>query len=179
MKGWGEGGNAFIEFAPSDRTTVNPCALLGISDHRRPRNPVTRPYVGAPLTEYEIICLLSPVLYISLTNRTYGCLWSLRSAPVWLSSFSEIQWLSWVFWRRGPVTTMAEPGRNYKLKKKKITIILGASVKLRKATITFVMSVCPHGTTRFLLVGFHEISYLSIFSKICRENSSFIKIRQE
>ena len=31
---------------------------------------------------------------------------------------------------------------------------LGAFAKLRKATIGFVMSVCPHGTTRLPLDGF-------------------------
>jgi len=56
---------------------------------------------------------------------------------------------------------------------------LGASLKLRKATISFVMSVCPHGTTHIPL---HEFSWNLIFedfSKIYRENPSFIKIRQE
>jgi hypothetical protein len=31
---------------------------------------------------------------------------------------------------------------------------LGAFAKLRKATVSFVMSVCPHGTTRLSLDGF-------------------------
>jgi hypothetical protein len=35
-----------------------------------------------------------------------------------------------------------------------LTIFLGAIVKLRKATVSFVMSVCPHGTTRLPLGGF-------------------------
>jgi hypothetical protein len=37
---------------------------------------------------------------------------------------------------------------------------LGAFAKLRKATISFVMSVCPvrrHGTTGLTMDGFHEI----------------------
>jgi hypothetical protein len=60
-------------------------------------------------------------------------------------------------------------------------LILGAFAKLRKATISFVMSVClsvrveqfdSHWT------DFSEIWYYKIFPKICRENSSFIKIRQ-
>jgi hypothetical protein len=33
-------------------------------------------------------------------------------------------------------------------------IFLGAFAKFRKATISFVMSVCPHGTTRFPMDGF-------------------------
>jgi hypothetical protein len=32
--------------------------------------------------------------------------------------------------------------------------LLGASTELRKATISFVMSVLPHGTTRLSLDGF-------------------------
>jgi hypothetical protein len=47
---------------------------------------------------------------------------------------------------------------------------------LRKATISFVMSVCPHGTTRLPLDGFWWTLIFETFSKICQENSSFIKI---
>ena len=36
---------------------------------------------------------------------------------------------------------------------------------LRKATISFVMSVRPHWTTRLPLDGFHEVWYLMIFRK--------------
>ena len=60
---------------------------------------------------------------------------------------------------------------------------LGALAKLRKATISFVMSVClsirPHGTPPFSLNGFPLNLILSIFRKIRRENSSFLKIWQE
>ena len=46
---------------------------------------------------------------------------------------------------------------------------LGAFAKLRKAIISFVISVrssvCPHGTTRLPLDGFDEIWYLLIFRK--------------
>ena len=50
--------------------------------------------------------------------------------------------------------------------------ILGAFVKLRKATISFVMSVCP--SVRVEQLGshwteFHEIIYLSIFWKSAEE----------
>jgi hypothetical protein len=66
----------------------------------------------------------------------------------------------------------------------------GAFEKLRKATISFVMSVCPFvrlsvcpsvslsawknsaPTGRILMI-------FETFSKICRENSNFIKIRQK
>ena len=60
---------------------------------------------------------------------------------------------------------------------------LGAFAKLRKATISFVMSVrlsvCPHGTSRLPLDGFSRNLILQYSSKIIRENSSFIKIVQK
>ena len=50
-----------------------------------------------------------------------------------------------------------------------VRMFLGAFEKLRKATISFVMtvrpSVCPHGPTRLRLDGFHEIWYLHILGK--------------
>jgi len=52
---------------------------------------------------------------------------------------------------------------------------LGAFAKLRKATINFVMSVRPHGTTRLPLDGFSLNFILVDFSKICQENSSLVK----
>jgi hypothetical protein len=59
------------------------------------------------------------------------------------------------------------------------TRCLGAFAKLRKATISFVMSVrtsvSQHGTTRLPLDGFSRNSIFEDFSKICRKNSSFIK----
>ena len=64
---------------------------------------------------------------------------------------------------------------------------LGASAEMRKTIISFVMSaspparssVCPHGTTLLPIDDFHEILHFEYFSKICKENSSFIKILQE
>lgn len=57
---------------------------------------------------------------------------------------------------------------------------LGAFAELLKAIISFVMYVClfawnnlappPPGT------DFHEIQCTNMFKKICRNNSSFIKI---
>ena len=53
-------------------------------------------------------------------------------------------------------------------------------VKLRKANMTFVMSVCPsvhpHETIRLPLDGFSLNLIWGVFSKICLENSAFIKI---
>ena len=54
---------------------------------------------------------------------------------------------------------------------------------MRKATISFVMYVCPyvcpHETTRLPLDVFSWNLIFQYFSKICRENSSFFKIWQE
>ena len=60
---------------------------------------------------------------------------------------------------------------------------LGAFRKLQKATITFVMSVRPsgrpRGTTVLPLDGFSWNFVSEYLSKICRENSSYMKIWQE
>jgi hypothetical protein len=60
------------------------------------------------------------------------------------------------------------------------TFFLEALAKLRKATISFVMSVCPfvrpHGTTRLTLDEFFVTFDISVFSKICPENPTFINI---
>ena len=52
---------------------------------------------------------------------------------------------------------------------------LGAFARLRKAAISFIMSVCPHGTTRLPLGGFWWKLIFETFSKICQENSNFVK----
>ena len=54
-----------------------------------------------------------------------------------------------------------------------------ALAKLRKATISFFMSVRPHGATRLSLNGFSRNVIYKYFSKICREYSHFITIWQE
>jgi hypothetical protein len=61
--------------------------------------------------------------------------------------------------------------RNLSLKQLETTTtsINGAFAKLREAIINFVMSVCPHGTTRLPLDGFSWNMILKYFSKICRE----------
>jgi len=55
--------------------------------------------------------------------------------------------------------------------------------KLQKATICFLLSVSlsvrPHGATRLLMDGFYGNLKFGHFSKICLENSSFIKLGQE
>jgi hypothetical protein len=42
--------------------------------------------------------------------------------------------------------------------------------------LSVCLSVCPHGTTGLPLEGFSRNLILECFSKICRNNSSFIKI---
>jgi len=49
-------------------------------------------------------------------------------------------------------------------------ISLGTFAELRKATISFVMSVCPHGTTPLLLDGLSLSFIFECFSKNCPEN---------
>jgi len=55
--------------------------------------------------------------------------------------------------------------------------------RVRKTTISFVMflrlPVGAHGTTQFPINGYSLSLIFEYFSKICRENSSFIKIGQE
>ena len=62
-------------------------------------------------------------------------------------------------------------------------VYLGAFAKLGKATISYVISVClsvrPYKTTRLALVGFSWNLTFQYFSKLCGEDSSFIKILYE
>jgi hypothetical protein len=57
--------------------------------------------------------------------------------------------------------------------------LLGAFAKLRKSTISFVLSVCPHGATRLPLDGFWWNLTFELFSKVCLENSNIINIRKK
>jgi hypothetical protein len=74
----------------------------------------------------------------------------------------------------------------YRNKHGQFSVVLTVFAKLLKATSSFVMSVClsvrlsvcPHGTTRLPLDGFSRKLILKYFSKICRENLSFIKMWQ-
>ena len=63
-----------------------------------------------------------------------------------------------------------------------IPFFLRAFAELRKAAISFLMSVrlsnLLHGTTRLPLDGFLYFIF-EYFSKMCRENSSFIKLEQK
>ena len=56
------------------------------------------------------------------------------------------------------------------------TSFLGAFAKVRKATISFLMCVRPHGMARLLLDGFSWNLIFEYFSKIFGDSSSFIKI---
>jgi len=60
-------------------------------------------------------------------------------------------------------------------------IVLGAFAKLQKATISFVMYVCPSGqSVRMKELGshwmeFHDIAYLNIFRKCIEESPVSLK----
>ena len=56
---------------------------------------------------------------------------------------------------------------------------LDTFAELRKATINFVMSVRPQGTTRLPLYEFSWSLIFEYFYKMCQENSISIKISQE
>ena len=55
----------------------------------------------------------------------------------------------------------------------------GAFAKLRKATISYVMPVNPHGTARLPLDEFPLNLVFMYFSKLCRVCSSFVEIGKE
>ena len=62
--------------------------------------------------------------------------------------------------------------------------LLAAFAKLRKATVSFIVSIrllsfCPHGITRLPLDGFSWNLIFEYFLKSCWGISSFIKIWQE
>jgi hypothetical protein len=59
------------------------------------------------------------------------------------------------------------------------TTFLGTFAKLLIATISFVVSVCPHGTARLPLDGFSWNFVFENFSKTFREGPSLFKIWQE
>jgi len=49
------------------------------------------------------------------------------------------------------------------------TQLLGASADLPKAAISFIISACPRGTTRFHGTELSKIRYLSVFGKYCKK----------
>jgi hypothetical protein len=61
----------------------------------------------------------------------------------------------------------------------KEAFILGAFAKLRKAAITYIMSVRPRGTIRLPLDGFWWYLVFELFSNLCRENSDLVKMLHE
>jgi hypothetical protein len=58
---------------------------------------------------------------------------------------------------------------------------VGSFAKLRKAAISFVMSlrpsVCPQGTTRLLPMDGFSWTFFEYFSKICREHSRVLYMK--
>ena len=64
----------------------------------------------------------------------------------------------------------------YRNCRQKVKDFLSAFAKSRKATVGFIKSVRPHGTTRLPLDGFSWNLFWVFFSKICRENPSSINL---
>ena len=58
-----------------------------------------------------------------------------------------------------------------------VGIIRFRKIKICFFRLSFCPSVCPQGTTRLPLDGLSSNIMFEYFSKICPENSSFIKIR--
>ena len=68
-------------------------------------------------------------------------------------------------------------GKSVREDRSKGDALVGVFTKLRRATVSFVMTVLL--PVRLEQLGshwtdFHEIKYLITFRKICRENSSFV-----
>jgi hypothetical protein len=72
----------------------------------------------------------------------------------------------------------ADKVRNYSLLRETLVLneFLRAFAKLRKTTVSFIMSVRPYVSKEQF--GSYWTDF-ELTSKICRENSSFIKIRHE
>jgi hypothetical protein len=124
-------------------------------------------------------CLATEVTRKSVTEL-FGWL-SLKAGQCDLKFWLNTTWLTLHYydffpqrWRMKTLKT--EPPR-----------LLGAFAKFRKGTISFVMSVrpsarppvCPHGTSGLPHGGFSWNFIFEYFSKMCGENSSFIKIKPE
>jgi len=105
----------------------------------------------------------------------YRC-WTRRDL-VWLNTcHSLVRFLVLSFEeheRRQEIHRALTPGLYFTIR----LTLLGALAKLRKATICFVMSLCP-GAWNFSVPTVLIFMKFEAYSKICRENSSFIKIRQ-
>ena len=111
------------------------------------------------------LCFLLPFFRLSFTN----CTTSRRS-------FSSIP---------GLVSILGKPAYASDIRSHQHgTFFLGTFANLRKANISFVMSVRPsscscvrlHGTTRLSLDGFSINLIFQFFFKVCPENQSFINI---
>jgi hypothetical protein len=70
----------------------------------------------------------------------------------------------------------ANPHLHWLLRFSLFLALLIMFTELRNATLSFVISVSPFGTTRLPLDRFSWNFIFEYFSKICRENSSFITI---
>jgi hypothetical protein len=94
--------------------------------------------------------------------------------PKFITVFTTTRYLS-VFWTRSIRTTLSNPAL--------LRSVLGAFAKLRKGTISLVISISLsarlHGQTRLPLNWFSWNLIFEYFSKIYRKNLSLIKMWQE
>ena len=118
------------------------------------------------------MCLLRGTDWVFIYNSTF-CSHSVFMCFVWISeqtaiiSLFSIKWLVFIT-ETECVYCVVQAGS-----------LLDVFSKLRKATVSFVMSVRLHGTTRLPPDGVSWNFKFEYFSKICRENSRLIETCQE
>jgi hypothetical protein len=100
---------------------------------------------------------------VSRTTLIPSLVWQLQICSNWLHRLpitfplQSVQFLRpWFFYRA-------------KRQFRDFVLFLGAFAKLRQATISLVLSVCPHGITRLPLDGFWWNMIFEIFSKTWRK----------
>ena len=122
--------------------------------------------------------------FFRLSPRAQICTCSMRYLSKLL--LLPLAWMSWEY--AVPWTLKTAQGLRNRIYSRMgeacivVSKLLGAFKKLRKAALSIVMSLLT--SVRMELLGshwtdFHEIWYSECFSKICRENSSFIQIWKE
>jgi len=130
----------------------------------------------------------SRILDVSDMMRTF---WRLITNPTLMcnnlaSVFYFLGYMPyWVFMAKYIETQYRQSASTSSLVTGKVQLSLysffwGAFAKLRKAIMSFVTSVCPHGTTRLPQEGISLKFYISVFFFLkLFKKSNLIKIRQE
>ena len=129
---------------------------------------------------------LSGVITVCYKNLCYADFCEEKRVTVALVILSSPRWMYIHFWTSNvlgsllPSCESAEWMNHQRVFQNfNVRQFLGAFGELRKATIGFVMSMLPHGTTGLPLDGFWWSFIFETFSKICRENSNLFKIEQK